>query len=255
MRNVVAICRTLVLMLSLPLIAQNSNSAANRDNEGHPVEGNLYEHVNHAMENPKDNPDLPRVLLLGDSISIGYTVPVRQYLQHKANVHRPPVNCQDTAFGLEHLKGWLGSGKWDVIHFNWGIWDTHYLDRKTGGIVDDEGKIAPENMRIRHTLEEYRQNLTKLVDILQGTGAKLIWASSTPIMFRKGDRFDDIANYNEVAARVMKERGIEIEDLYAFVLPRVTKWQIPDQCHFNKRGNKNLGDKVGRRILDALGNL
>jgi hypothetical protein len=71
-------------------------------------------------------------------------------------------------------------------------------------------------------------------------------------MFRQGDRFQDIVKYNEVAAGVMKEHQIEIDDLYAFVLPNVTQWQRADQAHFNDLGNKNLGEKVGKSILDAL---
>ena len=37
----------------------------------------------------QDNPALPRVLLIGDSISIGYTLPVRELLDGRANLHRP----------------------------------------------------------------------------------------------------------------------------------------------------------------------
>ncbi len=91
----------------------------------------------------KDDPALPRVLLIGDSISIGYTVPVRQMLRGTANVHRIPENGQYSSYGLEHIDEWLGDGKWDVIHFNWGIWDTHFLDNSGGLITDaDEPKFA-----------------------------------------------------------------------------------------------------------------
>lgn len=251
MENGIVMHVALGLIMAQASWAQNDNRAANRTING-PVEAQLHEHVENAMENPKGDPNLPRVLIIGDSISIGYTVPVRQYLQDKATVHRPPENCQHTAYGLAHLKAWLGTGTWDVIHFNWGIWDTHYLNAQTGAIVSDESKLAPEQMRVRHTPEAYGRNLARLVEIIQGTGAQLIWASSTPLMFRKGDRFEDIAKYNTVAAKVMKERGIPIDDLYAFTLPEVTQWQSQDKCHFNALGNKNLGMKVGRSILDTL---
>src|SRR5262249_4795155 len=71
----------------------------------------------------KDDPALPRVLLIGDSISIGYTVPARKLLQGKANVHRIPENGGPTSNGSAKLDKWLGDGKWDVIHFNWGLHD------------------------------------------------------------------------------------------------------------------------------------
>src|SRR5690349_10757201 len=71
----------------------------------------------------EDRPGLPRVLIIGDSISVGYTLPVRELLKDKANVHRIPVNGGPTIRGLANLDTWLGTGKWDVIHFNWGLHD------------------------------------------------------------------------------------------------------------------------------------
>ncbi len=109
-----------------------------------------------AWDYVKDDPKLPRVLLIGDSISRGYTLPVRHLLAGKVNVHRAPANCGPTASGLKLLPAWLGDGKWDLIHFNFGI-----HDRKT-----------PEPV--------YAANLEKLVVELQKTGAKLIWARTTP---------------------------------------------------------------------------
>src|SRR5258708_5818862 len=75
-----------------------------------------------------DDPKLPRVLILGDSISIGYTLPVRKLLEGKANVHRPADNCGPSNSGLLLLDKWLGDGKWDVIHFNFGLHDLKYID-------------------------------------------------------------------------------------------------------------------------------
>ena len=72
------------------------------------------------------DPALPNVLILGDSISIGYTPGVREELKAKANVIRPNANCGDTTIGLANIDAWLGDGKWDVIHFNWGLWDLCY---------------------------------------------------------------------------------------------------------------------------------
>ena len=78
---------------------------------------------NPAFQQVVDDPRLPRVLLVGDSISIGYTLPVRNLLQGKANVHRIPENGGPTTNGLAKLSAWLGNGKWDVIHFNFGLHD------------------------------------------------------------------------------------------------------------------------------------
>src|SRR5436190_23849583 len=61
----------------------------------------------------KDVPGLPRVLIIGDSISMGYTGPVRALLKDKANVHRIPANGGPTKSGTSHIAEWLGDGKWD----------------------------------------------------------------------------------------------------------------------------------------------
>ncbi|MEY3911596.1 MAG: hypothetical protein RLY37_1064, partial [Verrucomicrobiota bacterium] len=50
---------------------------------------------------------LPNVLILGDSISIGYTRQVREGLNGKANVIRPNANCGDTRHGLAQIETWL----------------------------------------------------------------------------------------------------------------------------------------------------
>lgn len=132
--------------------------------------------VEPALAPIEDVEGLPRVLLLGDSISIGYTLPVRESLKGKANVHRPPTNCSSTGNALSHLDAWLGEGKWDVIHFNFGLHDA---------------KLPPEG--VRHAPPAvYEKNLRELVERLQATGAALVWASTTPVpnggvISRRGD--------------------------------------------------------------------
>ena len=198
----------------------------------------------------QDDPALPRVLLIGDSISIGYTVPVQKLLKGKANVHRIPVNGRFSAFGLANVKKWLGEGKWDVIHFNWGIWDTHMVDAN-GALIrarDEGGKKGT----IRTPIAKYRKNLNAILDILEPTGAELIWASSTPLTCVKGDRLKDIDRYNAAAADVMKTRGVVIDDLNARIKPHLGEMQSKDGCHFTPKGYDYLGKQVAERILTAL---
>lgn len=198
----------------------------------------------------QDDPKLPRVLIIGDSISIGYTVPVRQLLKDKANVHRVPVNGEYSAFGLAHIKEWLGEGKWDVIHFNWGIWDTHLLDSSGGLITNEDGYVG--TAKIRTTIAEYQENLNQLIDIMERTGAKLVWASSTPITSRKGKRLEDIGNYNKAAAEVMHSRHVMIDDLHSLIEPHLSEMQGADGCHFTPQGYDYLGKQVAESILAVL---
>ena len=99
-------------LLALPVLGQAQNTKPKRPNPMAPI---------------RDVAGLPRVLLIGDSISIGYTLPTRELLKGKANVHRIPTNGGPTIRGLVQIDSWLGDGKWDVIHFNWGLHDLKFM--------------------------------------------------------------------------------------------------------------------------------
>lgn len=191
-------------------------------------------------------PDLPDVLLIGDSISMGYTIPTRERLKGRANVHRPSENCGPTSRGLERLDEWLGDRRWDVIHFNWGLHDLKY--------VDVEGKLAdPRRGGPLAAIEQYRENLGKLVERLRATGAKLIWATTTPVPAgANGRKQGDAATYNAAAKEIMNQPGIAMNDLYAFALPRLKEIQLPQNVHFTKEGSRRLADQVAAAILERL---
>ena len=76
---------------------------------------------------------LPNVLIIGDSISIGYTLPTRALLKEKVNLHRIPTNGGPTTKGLSEIEKWLGNKKWDLIHFNWGLHDLKYMGKDGTG--------------------------------------------------------------------------------------------------------------------------
>jgi hypothetical protein len=193
-----------------------------------------------------DRPGLPRVLLIGDSISMGYTLLVRETLLGKANVHRPAENCSESANGLKHLDAWLGEGKWDVIHFNFGLHDLKYVDDKGAYVDPDKGKQVA-------LLPEYEKNLRELVARLQKTGARLIFATTTPVPSGSQGRVaHDEVRYNEVAVRVMKELGIAVDDLHAAILPRQDKLQRSNNVHFITAGYALLAEQVVASIVAAL---
>ena len=178
----------------------------------------------------KDDPKLPRVLLIGDSVSLGYTLPARRALAGQANVHRAPQNCGSTAEGLRKLDVWLGDGKWDVVHFNFGIHD----------------HATP--------LADYEDRLEKIVARLQKTGAKLVWASTTPIprIEAKKQNPEVIVERNAVALRVMQRHGIAVDDLFTFITPHLATAQNPQDVHFTVKGYDLLGGQVAEAILASL---
>ena len=184
-----------------------------------------------AWDYVKDDPKLPRVLLIGDSVSRGYTLPARVALQRKANVHRAPENCGPTSNGIKKMDVWLGEGKWDVIHFNFGI-----HDRKTSA-------------------KDYEDRLELIVKQLKATGAKLIWASTTPIPPDTKDGPEAttaIIEKNRIAADIMKKNMVHVNDLFDFITPQLSRVQNPMDVHFKGEGYDMLGRQVALEIEKVL---
>jgi lysophospholipase L1-like esterase len=224
---------SLALAVSAGWSAQGADTRAKPRNKAAP---------DPAFAAVKDDLALPRVLLIGDSISIGYTVPTRKSLKGKANVHRIPTNGGPTINGLKNLDSWLGNGKWDVIHFNWGLHDL---------------KLMPDGKH-QVPIDQYEKNLRELVARLKKTGAKLIWAGTTPVPegnLNPPRKDSDVVAYNAVARKIMEENQIAIDDLYAFARPRLDKIQLPVNVHFTAEGYRALAAQVATSILVALGQL
>ena len=200
---------------------------------------------------------LPNVLLLGDSISIGYTRPVRKLLEGRANVFRATRpggkridNCGDTTMGLKNVDAWLGSGHWDVIHFNWGLWDLCYRNPES----KVQGNRDKVHGKLSVPLEEYERNLERLVTRLEATGARLIWASTTVVPPGEAGRFEnDEVKYNAVAARVMKKHHIPTDDLHALTKSFGGRFATaPGNVHFTAAGYEKIARQVADRIGAAL---
>jgi len=195
------------------------------------------------------DPSLPRVLLLGDSISMCYTAEVRQRRKGVANVFRAPDNCRSTRQTVENIETYLGSVPWDVIHFNWGIHDVTH--------VNDAGIVAPPpEGKLQVPPDQYRRNLRRLIERLKKTEARLIWATTTPVGKKaeeQGYRWDsDVVAYNAIAAEVMTANVVEIHNLYALTKPRAEEL-LSDGVHPNSEGSKVFADSVTAVIRHALG--
>lgn len=205
-----------------------------------------------AFAQPKQaatDPALPNILLIGDSISGGYQKQVRQALQGKANVVKNAGNAEWTGTGLKKIDSYLGDTKWDVIHFNWGLWDLY-------GWAYHEEDRSPE---------AYARRLDQLVTRMKQTGAKLIWATTTPAC--KGPeqtmlkRFkkevvitpEQQAKYSEASREVMTRHGVQINDLHAHILPTLAEHALAaDDVHFSEAGYDHLAKKVAATLEEAL---
>lgn len=205
-----------------------------------------------------DAPAKKRVLILGDSISIGYTPVVQKMLADELTVLRPMAkngraeNCSGTTSGVANIDRWLqiDGGKWDVIHFNWGLHDLKHM-KADGKTTSDLATDPPQA-----TVEVYEKQLREIVAKLKATGAKLVFAATTPVpdepmkVYRANA---DVIRYNEAALRVMKDNNIAVNDLYTLVKPRMKELQIqPANVHFVPAGSEVLATEVVKAIRAQL---
>jgi hypothetical protein len=227
----------LALLASATFAADAPKAPVKRERKPHP-----------SLVKVEDVAGLPRVLLIGDSISMGYTLDVRELLKGKANVHRIPTNGGPTTNGLKNIQAWLGDSKWDVIHFNWGLHDLKY-------IAEDPSKRADPKAPGSHLqvpLADYEKNLAELVKTMQATGAKLIWCNTTHVPAGSDGRVEgDEVKYNEAAARVMKAAGVPTDDLRAHALAK-PEAQLPANVHYSPEGYRYLAEKVSAVIAEHL---
>lgn len=179
---------------------------------------------------------LPRVLLIGDSIACGYSSTVIRQLQDKANVDRlgtsrsinDPVLIKETTLMLEDCH-------YIAIHFNNGLHGWHLGDRTYA-----------------ESLRQYVQLLQKL-----GKGAKLIWASTTPITVQNDAQTIDleknskVLRRNALAEEIMQEYHIPISDLYQLVLNKA-ELRGADGYHYNADGQRVQGEAISELLLKFL---
>ena len=198
---------------------------------------------------------LPKVLILGDSISIGYTPFVREMLENLAEVRRPlnpdgkAENCEGTTKGVQEIDRWLGEEKWDVIHFNFGLHDIKHVNPDTG-----ENSMNPKDPH-QASIKEYRKNLSQIVDKLKATGAHLIFATTTPYPNPVDGPLrmpGEAQKYNEVALKIMEKNEIQVNDLYTYVKPQMEALMIKKNVHFTDEGSKALAGEVVKVIKEIV---
>lgn len=216
----------LVCSIAVPLAAQNS-----------------------AFAPPTVDPHLPNVLLLGDSISIGYMLDVRKQLEGEANVFRPATNCGPSTNGVKSIESWLGDRKWTVIHWNHGLHDLKYMGPNDQNLADPKAPGSHQQVPI----EAYKANLKLIAERLKKTGAKVIWCETTPVPEGAAGRVvGDSKRYNEAAAEVMREvGGIETDPLYEFAIKHADT-QRPANVHYTAEGSAKLAEQVAGVVRKSL---
>ncbi len=184
------------------------------------------------------------VLIIGDSISIGYT-PFIQKALTGVNVEHNEGNGGSTNRGVQSIEKWLGNREWNVIMFNFGLHDLVYKDSLN--------KYDAVNGKVSVSLEDYRTNLQTIVDKLKETTARLVFITTTTVPENStGRKVESPAQYNKVAKEVMKKNGIEVLDLYETSLAVHPPNSKPGNVHYTESGYELLSEPIIAKIKSLL---
>jgi len=182
--------------------------------------------------------ELPRVLLIGDSIVAGYNEFVAKELKGKATVaFYSTSKCVGDPSIYNELKYALGEYEIDLVHFNNGLHGFTTSD-------EDYGKF----------LAKYTDKLQKMV-----WDTQLVWAMSTPITEvgnpaeKNSEKNSRVIERNRLAAEVMSKRGIPVNDLYSLMSDCQEEYSAGDGYHYNDAGREFQGKQVAEFILQVLG--
>ena len=202
-----------------------------------------------------DDPKLPRVLVVGDSISMNYHNAAKAALEGVANYHRIDGNGGPSDRGANNVELWLGDYTqkgfhWDVIQFNHGLHDLKQ-------VYDQEYDTWGAH---QVNLKDYKNNLRKEIELLKKTGAKLIWCETTPVPNSSKGKYarrkGEAAVFNKAALEVIREYPeIQINKLHDQISnsPIFDKWRQQSDVHFyGKDLQVFLGKAVAEAVVEAL---
>ena len=187
--------------------------------------------------------DKPKILIIGDSISIGYTPFVKKYFSDRALVLHNTGNAEHTGTGLSKIEEWLGKEDWEIIQFNWGLWDLCYRHPES----KEYGNRDKINGKPEFSLDQYASNLDSLVTIIKkSTNAKLIFVTTTYVPKEEPGRYEsDVQKYNDAAKKVMNKHSVMVNDIYEESITIHRDFGIgSNDVHYNKQGYEKLGELI-----------
>ena len=184
-----------------------------------------------------------KVVLIGDSIRMGYQPLVQKKLEGEAEVWGPAQNCRHSLWALDHFPEWVAAQEPDVVHVNFGIHDVSIQ-------ADGEHQIL---------LPQYCLCLRRFIAKVKELGnAQMIWATTTPLyaaqegvpmeQWPKRD-VAELDTYNAAALEIVEPEGLPVDDLHQAILDNdFAKCLSEDGCHMTELGNEVLSDAVAAAI-------
>jgi lysophospholipase L1-like esterase len=200
--------------------------------------------------------DLPKLFVLGDSISVGYGPFLKQYVAGVLAYDRKSgleealkdldlpagANGGDSRCCLHYLEGWLKRGGLpaDYLLLNCGLHDLKWIR---------------ETKQYQVTVEEYASNLRKIVGVVRAMQPQLLWVRTTPVNYEwhhrnkpMDRREEDVDRYNAAADAIMKEAGAPICDLFAFQ-KNLNAGMSPDGVHFDAEAQEQQAAFIAGFLL------
>lgn len=194
---------------------------------------------------------MKRVLLLGDSIRMGYDDYVKELLDGEFEViYDQYDNGRFAAYTLWQANQFFKNhGHFDIVHWNNGYWDMNIEAPMTEAV---------------HPLEEYIHFLGRILGEIKRNGALPIFATTTPILskeaasevnadknYRLNYNNEWVVKYNAAAVSFMKSEGVRINDLYTLCLEDTHCYKCSDLLHLTDEGYRRCAEKIASEIREA----
>ncbi|HKK61253.1 MAG TPA: SGNH/GDSL hydrolase family protein [Bacteroidales bacterium] len=195
--------------------------------------------------------DKIKILIIGDSISIGYTPFVTENLKNIAKISHNPGNAQHTGTGLDNIETWIGENDWDIIQFNWGLWDLCYRNPDS----NEQGNRDKINGKITYDIQSYGHNLDSIVKLIRKISkAELIFVTTTYVPDGEAGRFkEDAIRYNDVAKKIMESNNVKINDIYEKSIEIHNEFgQDTNNVHYTNKGYEELGQQISDYIKHEI---
>lgn len=184
--------------------------------------------------------EMINVFLLGDSIKGFYKSRVEELLGGEYKIWTPAENCRFAKYTLNSLRHYFAAMREenffpDIIHFNVGLWDLNHLY--------NTGRPFTE-------CEEYIRDMKNILTQLKKTGAKIIFATTTPTRKERETAADtqhfnsEIKYYNEKLLEAIENDVDAVNDLYSVIEKDINKYISDDFLHPSPLGVEALAKRV-----------
>ena len=190
---------------------------------------------------------MKKIVLIGDSIRMGYDKYIKDALSRTAEVFYPSENCRFAEYVLRYAHEWKRNGNWgddvDLVHWNAGLWDALELfgDEPLTSLSYYGEAIGRINKRLRMLFPK----------------AKFVFATSTNVSEKMGKpefmrHNATIETYNAEALRALSDTDTVINDLYSLTASVPDSYRSDGVHFYTPEGTELIGGKVLSVICELL---